>query len=433
MGIFNDEYEEETESYQFGNKIIEEFEDDNNKYLSDSNKALELISKIIGITKKNNKYEKLKKLERLIERDFLKTLMNMPVVNKVKIQNQLFQLTKKLYEEQEYKVLKEKVTIGVGGKFSSGKSSFINSLLNMENPLPENQNPTTSIPTYLIKDVEEYIDVFTKDNQRIPIEKEGMQALTHEFFEKYKIGFSSFVKSIVISNPKLPYNNFAFLDTPGYSKAGNFMSKESETDKEKAFEQLKKVNYLIWLIDIENGDISNTDIKFIQELKNIKKILIILNKSDKKTKKEIKKIINKVNETVKNESLMIYNVIPFSSKDNSIKEENFFKIQQFLDFISRDKVVKTDDIFEQIFEIKKSVGKDIVEQIRKKEFERNKISEIIFKSNDIFEIETLVEIYGKILEKVRELKRCKYQFEKKVVDIEKNLKEYFGGINEKSI
>ena len=433
MGIFNDEYEEETESYQFENKIIEEFEDDNNKYLSDSNKALELISKIIGITKKNNKYEKLKKLERLIERDFLKTLMNMPVVNKVKIQNQLFQLTKKLYEEQEYKVLKEKVTIGVGGKFSSGKSSFINSLLNMENPLPENQNPTTSIPTYLIKDVEEYIDVFTKDNQRITIEKEGMQALTHEFFEKYKIGFSSFVKSIVISNPKLPYNNFAFLDTPGYSKAGNFMSKESETDKEKAFEQLKKVNYLIWLIDIENGDISNTDIKFIQELKNIKKILIILNKSDKKTKKEIKKIINKVNETVKNESLMIYNVIPFSSKDNSIKEENFFKIQQFLDFISRDKVVKTDDIFEQIFEIKKSVGKDIVEQIRKKEFERNKISEIIFKSNDIFEIETLVEIYGKILEKVRELKRCKYQFEKKVVDIEKNLKEYFGGINEKSI
>lgn len=433
MGIFNDEYEEETESYQFGNKIIEEFEDDNNKYLSDSNKALELISKIIGITKKNNKYEKLKKLERLIERDFLKTLMNMPVVNKVKIQNQLFQLTKKLYEEQEYKVLKEKVTIGVGGKFSSGKSSFINSLLNMENPLPENQNPTTSIPTYLIKDVEEYIDVFTKDNQRIPIEKEGMQALTHEFFEKYKIGFSSFVKSIVISNPKLPYNNFAFLDTPGYSKAGNFMSKESETDKEKAFEQLKKVNYLIWLIDIENGDISNTDIKFIQELKNIKKILIILNKSDKKTKKEIKKIINKVNETVKNENLMIYNVIPFSSKDNSIKEENFFKIQQFLDFISRDKVVKTDDIFEQISEIKRSVGKDIVEQIRKKEFERNKISEIIFKSNDIFEIETLVEIYGKILEKVRELKRCKYQFEKKVVDIEKNLKEYFGGINEKSI
>ena len=433
MGIFNDVYEEETESYQFGNKIIEEFEDDNNKYLSDSNKALELISKIIGITKKNNKYEKLKKLERLIERDFLKTLMNMPVVNKVKIQNQLFQLTKKLYEEQEYKVLKEKVTIGVGGKFSSGKSSFINSLLNMENPLPENQNPTTSIPTYLIKDVEEYIDVFTKDNQRIPIEKEGMQALTHEFFEKYKIGFSSFVKSIVISNPKLPYNNFAFLDTPGYSKAGNFMSKESETDKEKAFEQLKKVNYLIWLIDIENGDISNTDIKFIQELKNIKKILIILNKSDKKTKKEIKKIINKVNETVKNENLMIYNVIPFSSKDNSIKEENFFKIQQFLDFISRDKVVKTDDIFEQISEIKRSVGKDIVEQIRKKEFERNKISEIIFKSNDIFEIETLVEIYGKILEKVRELKRCKYQFEKKVVDIEKNLKEYFGGINEKSI
>ena len=33
MGIFDDDYEEETESYQFGNKTIEEFEEDNNKYL----------------------------------------------------------------------------------------------------------------------------------------------------------------------------------------------------------------------------------------------------------------------------------------------------------------------------------------------------------------------------------------------------------------
>ena len=433
MGIFDDDYEEETESYQFGNKTIEEFEEDNNKYLSNSDKALELISKVIGKTKKNDKYEKLKQLERLLEKDFLKTLMNVPVVNKVKIQNQLFQLTKKLYEEQEYKILKNKIIIGVGGKFSSGKSSFINSLLNIENPLPENQNPTTSISTYLIKDNTEYIDIFTKDNQRMPIEKEGMQALTHEFFDKYKIGFSSFIKSIIISNPDLPYGNFAFLDTPGYSKAGNFMSKESETDRVKAFEQLKKVNYLIWLIDIENGDISNTDIKFIQELKNINKILIILNKCDKKTEEEIKKIVNKVSKTVKDKNLMIYNVIPFSSKNDSIRENNFFEIQRFLDYVSRDKIVKTDDIFEQISEIKRNIGKDITEQIKAKESERNKISEIIFKSNDIFEIEALAEIYGKILEKIRELKKHKSQFEKKVIKIEKNLKEYFGGINEKII
>ena len=431
MGIFDDDYEEENGSYQFGDETIEELEEKNNIYLSSSDKALELISKVIGIeiTRKNkDKYKKLKELEKLFEKDFLKSLINIPITDKAKIQKQLFQLTKKLNEEQEYKILKNKIVIGVGGKFSSGKSSFINSFLNAKSSLPENQNPTTSIPTYLIHGDEEYINIFTKDNKKIEIDEEALKALTHEFFEKYKIGFSSFIKSIIVSNLELPYSNFAFLDTPGYSKAENFMSKESETDKEKAFEQLKKVNYLIWLIDIENGDISETDIKFIQGLKNVEKILIVLNKADKKMEEEIKKITNKVKETLKNKNLNIYDVIPFSSKENSIKEENFFKIQQFLDVINQNKINKKEDIFVQINKIKRKIGRDLNEQIQKKEEERNRINEIIFKSNDIFEIESLVEIYGKILEEIKGFRKHKLSFESKVGEIEKKLNGYFGGI-----
>ena len=431
MGIFDDDYEEENESYQFGDETIEELEEKNNIYLSSSDKALELISKVIGIEiarKNKDKYKKLKELEKLFEKDFLKSLINIPITDKAKIQKQLFQLTKKLNEEQEYKILKNKIVIGVGGKFSSGKSSFINSFLNAKSSLPENQNPTTSIPTYLIHGDEEYINIFTKDNKKIEINEEALKALTHEFFEKYKIGFSSFIKSIIVSNLELPYSNFAFLDTPGYSKAENFMSKESETDKEKAFEQLKKVNYLIWLIDIENGDISETDIKFIQGLKNVEKILIVLNKADKKMEEEIKKITNKVKETLKNKNLNIYDVIPFSSKENSIKEENFFKIQQFLDVINQNKINKKEDIFVQINKIKRKIGHDLNEQIQKKEEERNRINEIIFKSNDIFEIESLVEIYGKILEEIKGFRKHKLSFESKVGEIEKKLNGYFGGI-----
>ena len=431
MGIFDDDYEEENESYQFGDETIEEFEEKNNIYLSSSDKALELISKVIGIEiaiKNKDKYKKLKELEKLFEKDFLKSLINIPITDKAKIQKQLFQLTKKLNEEQEYKILKNKIVIGVGGKFSSGKSSFINSFLNAKSSLPENQNPTTSIPTYLIHGDEEYINIFTKDNKKIEINEEALKALTHEFFEKYKIGFSSFIKSIIVSNLELPYSNFAFLDTPGYSKAENFMSKESEKDKEKAFEQLKKVNYLIWLIDIENGDISETDIKFIQGLKNVEKILIVLIKADKKMEEEIKKLTNKVKETLRDKILNIYDVIPFSSKENSIKEENFFKIQQFLDVINQNKINKKEDIFVQINKIKRKIGEDLNEQIQKKEEERNRINEIIFKSNDIFEIESLVEIYGKILEEIKGFRKHKLSFESKVGEIEKKLNGYFGGI-----
>ena len=434
MGIFDNDYEEEIESYQLGNNLIEECKIPTNTYLKNSSKALELISKIIGINIKNNrKDKKIEELEKLLEKDFLKILLNTSISNKIKIQDQLLKLTKKLYEEQEYNILKNKIIIGVGGKFSSGKSSFINCLLDMENALPENQTPTTSIPTYLLRDEKEYIDIFTKDNQRIPIEESEMQALTHEFFKKYKIGFSSFVESIIISNSELPYRNFAFLDTPGYSKPENFRTKESETDKEKAYEQLKKVNYLIWIVDQNSGDINETDINFIRQLKVVNKILIILNKVDKITKEAVEKILNQINKTVKNRELNVYDVIPFSSSDERIKKENFFKIQQFFDFINNENTIKTDDIFEQISEIRKSIEIDINSQIKEKENERNRISEIIFKSNDIFEIKTLVEIYGEIMEETRELKKHKSFFEGRIVEIEKNLNEYFGGNNGKSI
>ena len=79
MGIFDDDYEEENESYQFGDETIEEFEEKNNIYLSSSDKALELISKVIGIEiaiKNKDKYKKLKELEKLFEKDFLKSLIN---------------------------------------------------------------------------------------------------------------------------------------------------------------------------------------------------------------------------------------------------------------------------------------------------------------------------------------------------------------------
>ena len=77
MGIFDNDYEEEIESYQLGNNLIEECEIPTNTYLKNSSKALELISKIIGINIKNNrKDKKIEELEKLLEKDFLKILLN---------------------------------------------------------------------------------------------------------------------------------------------------------------------------------------------------------------------------------------------------------------------------------------------------------------------------------------------------------------------
>ena len=50
-----------------------------------------------------------------------------------------------------YTILYKKSSVAVGGGCSSGKSSFINSLINDKKvKLPEGINPTTAIPTYVM-------------------------------------------------------------------------------------------------------------------------------------------------------------------------------------------------------------------------------------------------------------------------------------------
>ena len=62
----------------------------------------------------------------------------------------LQEIIAKLRSSPMAKELSDKCVIGVGGKFSAGKSCFINSLISTDKQLlTEGQNPTTSIPTYI--------------------------------------------------------------------------------------------------------------------------------------------------------------------------------------------------------------------------------------------------------------------------------------------
>ena len=65
---------------------------------------------------------------------------------------------------------------------------------------------------------DEQILAYTNENLNISLDKEALQALTHKFFEKYKIGFSSFINSLIIFEPNMTYKDLVFLDTPGNSK-----------------------------------------------------------------------------------------------------------------------------------------------------------------------------------------------------------------------
>jgi small GTP-binding protein len=380
-----------------------------NIYLKDPSKGLELISKLLSKKGKNvDRRKKINKLDRLLDEKLLGSISNMNLYNELEYYNKLIKLSNKILEQKKVKLLCDKTVVGIGGRFSSGKSKFINSILD-DDILPEDQNPSTSIATYIIYSNENSIRAYTFDNEDIELNIEETKALNHAFYNEYKFGFSSFINNLVVKNSNISYKSVSILDTPGYNKFDS-NTKEMVTDRQKAYDQLKSVDFLIWLIDIENGVIDSTDIEFIRSLDMQNPVLIVINKADKKSEPEVRDIMQSVIDTLDNTDIKVYGVTAYSS----FYAEEFFKktlIDDFLNIADKYNYGK-ENIRAQINNIIESLEMQF-DYIKDKAIkERNYLGNIIFHSEDVSEIITLTELYSDALEKIKNINICEEEFKK---------------------
>ena len=191
-------------------------------------------------------------------------------------------------------ILTNRAVLGVGGKFSAGKSCFINSFTKAG--LPEGQRATTSIATYIVKADRAENQAITANDCSVILDDAAVKALTHEFSKEYEgIGFVRIIDNLIIRSPSFRYSNIAILDTPGYSKSDAGKNADA-TDAEIALQQLRSVDALVWLMDIENGVINDSDLKFIESLKSKAKILFVFNKADLRTPEARQQIVEKTKE-----------------------------------------------------------------------------------------------------------------------------------------
>lgn len=228
-----------------------------------------------------------------------------------------------------YDALIGKNIIALGGGFSSGKSSFLNALMG-RSVLPEDINPSTSVPTYIMKGeghTVRGINVFDADVQ---LEPRDIRAVAHGFgeieddddnqiFAGTTLGH--ILESLFFATEYHTYDNVAFLDTPGYSKPDN-SSYSTRTDEQIARGQLNSSNYILWFIQSDAGTITEEDIKFIQSLRPNIPLLIILNKADKKTLDDLESIKAKIKSTLDIKALRYIDVLTFSSRLDDIYDEN---------------------------------------------------------------------------------------------------------------
>lgn len=392
MGLWDEE------AYDFEPQINEK-----NKYLEDPNRGIELISKLLSYDKKyNTKRKTIKKLDYLLDRKLLEISGRINLSNELELYEKLINLSDKLYEQNKMQLLKDRSVIGIGGKFSAGKSKFINALLNSD-ILPEDQTPTTSIATYIVREANEDVRAYTYNDQDIPLDMHAAQALTHAFYKKYGLGFSQFINNLVVNVPEFPYSNVALLDTPGYSKSDSGM-KRSVSDAEKAYTQLKTVDFLIWLVDIENGIIQQPDIEFIRSLKTKTPVLIVFNKADKKTDNAIKNILQASRRILENTEINIYDIIAYSALE--AKEYcGTNKLNSFM--ISADKATnRNEDIEKKINDIIETISSELISEKKRMIERRNKIGNTIFRSEDVMQIQTLVKLYSEVIGSIEDIDDC---------------------------
>lgn len=371
-----------------------------NPYLDDPKKGIELIAKLLpGGQMKTFSDKVAGRIDYMLDNEILSTLKDVRK-NTISLSRQLTKLSDKIMEYKKVRLLSGKSIIGIVGRFSAGKSGFINSLLGTQDNriiLPEDQNPTTSIPTYIVGGDKEIIQAYA-GGRSINLDIDAMQAMTHRFFEKYQIGFSRFIGNLVIHTPNFPTKQkkrIVFLDTPGYNKA-DFDTRENMTDEYLAEQQVKAADFLILLVTIDDG-IVDKDIDFIQRVAIENPVLVVVNKADRKPESDCLEIVENGRRILSDRGVNTFGITAYSSYEGKEYLGNNL-VEQFLDF-ANNKATGSHDVEGELRTLTRSIDAYFNEEIESTKNRRRELGDNIYKATDILAIKSLAHIYSRLCQK----------------------------------
>lgn len=275
-----------------------------NPYLSDPSKGLQLIARLAGQPRPDASQEQqrqlLGELHSLIHDRFIELTAMGSYPGEAQALRKLLALEESLENLALFPDLANKTVIGVGGGFSAGKSRLLNTLLGVD-LLPESLEPTTAIPSFITRGKDGIVALNTF-NQQIPLDRDGLQAITHAFTTHYRdsldesFGFAHVLKLLMLHHAGFVWSNLAFLDTPGYSKAD--AQGASQTDEGIALKQLGEADQVIWLLSAKNGSIRQDDLEFLRALDHPKPIFFVVTQADLVGRSRIDAILHSTAEAI---------------------------------------------------------------------------------------------------------------------------------------
>ena len=193
---------------------------------------------------------------------FMNKLTALNYLNELKFSDDLANLIQ--LKEQ---LSKHRFEVAVIGEFSTGKSTFINALLN-DDILPATYRPTTNqLMRIQHDDINKriYVDGTNPEIDGHPLTKEAIKKLDSD------------TNGLIVINTKIPapMDQFVIYDTPG-------VNDPSALSEEIVFDLLSNVDVVIFMLRADSA-LKETEINFLQQLvlkKDLGKFFFVINFAD---------------------------------------------------------------------------------------------------------------------------------------------------------
>lgn len=229
-----------------------------------------------------------------------------------------FHPSKKLIEilNQIIALEHEAIKIAVIGQFSSGKSTFLNTLLENE-VLPTGVVPVTAKPTYIKFAPYEILSVTHINGRNEALEISALATFVDQRKDLKDI------KDITIYTNNDILKNITFIDTPG-------LNSRSNSDTLETLRIFNEVFGVLWISLIDNAARASEkgDIELLPKFLH-KNSLAILSQKDRLSNDEISRVLNYAKSEFKDN---FCDIVPLSSKleKNGDKNSGFSQVKEFL-------------------------------------------------------------------------------------------------------
>ena len=218
----------------------------------------------------------------------------------------------------------QKSVVAIAGSFSSGKSSFMNSLFaDKKVRLPTGMTQTTAISSYVLPAESASIIGHSFRGGRVAIPEKIFGLFSHEKMQEFNFNMKQLVHNIIFRNKFVhDFKNLCFIDTPGFNPGT-----EQESDTDAATTAISTASALIWCVDTCAGTIKDDEIDILYDIyrknENIS-IYVVANKADLRSIDEVESVLDEIESQLQGAEIPFVGISAYSSgRAYSSQDEEF--------------------------------------------------------------------------------------------------------------